>query len=874
MDNEIEKLEKLIVSWRKKLRKQDHLEDGVIEELEDHLRQSVEKYCADGLNVEDAFEKAISELGSPYDIDREEQYNRQRGNNSPFPLLSNYLLIALRRLKQKKLIASINVLGLTIGVAVSLLLGVYSYDIITYDRFHENSEDIYFLYRTRSTPEGGQMDVSDTWPMLAEEVQNAFPSVKNIGRFVFAGQTRIRYGDDEFTEEVTYSEQGMLDMFSFDFVLGDKSTAFQQPRSVVISGEVASRIFGDENPIGKTIQLQLNDPIDYEVTGVLDRVPFNSSFQFDVIVNLESRRQVWTDLGYFGWSASFMWSFIQLQPGQNYEELETQFPQIVKQFVTPSEQGTLELMPLVEYYDFNTNQQQYGYFLGYISIGLLLIAFFNFANLNTAQSLVRIKEVAIRKVFGAGKKDLILQFIGETTLLFSAGCLLGITLAFVLLPHFVDLFGQQMALNFLYEPLNASLIILIMIFLGIIAGLYPTFTLSRHGAGDAMHGNYSHSKNRFDPKNILIICQFTIAIILVSAVLIMYQQINYMKEADMKFDPDNLMIIDAQAGEDDQSRIDAFRNSLESLSGVVSVSATSSVPGRYRGSYVLVQSDDARDKPPLDWRFVDVDDKYFSSLEIEFIEGRDFDVQMASDERKSVINEAALRQLGWTSVEGRKLLFPDSDEGFDVIGVVKDFNYQSLVNTVEPVIHTFRGHNSPRYNMLAVKLNGSNLSETIGMIDDAWNEFEPNRPMEYTFLDETFKSLYETEERIGSMTFYATTIAIIVAILGILGLASFSVIERMKEMAIRKVLGASVRQLLMLLLKRTTLLLTIALVIAIPVNYFLMNDWLADFAHRIEVNFMVYVLATLIVMITSWLVLGTYALKSVKTNPSKTLRSE
>ncbi len=875
MDRQPE-IERLIGQWRQQIRKQDFLEDGVIAELEDHLRQSIDKQMGSGASAQEAFDKAIEDLGSPYDINQEERAVQFRYSQSPWPLVESYIRIALRNIRRKKFISSINVVGLSLGVAISLLLGVYAWDIITYDQFHENTEDIYFLYRTRLTPEGGNLDVSDTYAPLADEVKKAFPQVKHVTRFAFFGRGLMRVGDQEFREEITYSDQGMFDMFSFPLAKGVASEVFKNPNSIVISEEVAQRMFGDEDPIGQTVQMDLNETLTYEVTGVLGKVPFNSSFQFDVIINVESRKAFWTERGFWGWNASFMWSFVQLEKGQDPEELVAQFPAIAEKFISESERGTLELLPLAEYFDYNTNQQTYGYLLGYIAIGLLLIAFFNFANLNAAQSLVRFKEVAVRKVFGAGRGDLVQQFIGETALLFTLSAVLGVGLGFLLLPYFIGLFEQQMSLSFLLEPLSIVMLLVAIVALGALAGLYPTLRLSKLRSGDAMHGSWSKGKRGFDPKNILVSLQFAIAIMLISAVVIMYRQISFMKTADMNFDPDNVMIIEASGGreEEGQQRLTAFRNALESLAGVEKVSATSSVPGRYRGSYVLVQSDDARDKPPLDWRFVDVDHEYFKSLDIEFVDGRDFDIDMSSDERKSVINEAAMEQLGWSSVEGRKLMFPEEDEGFDVIGVVKDFNYQSLVNRVEPVIHVFRGRTSGRYEMLAVRLTGGDISETIGQIEAAWNDFDSSRPMEYSFLDENFKTLYENEERIGEMTLYATIMAIFVAVLGILGLASFNVIERMKEMAIRKVLGASVRQLLLLLLKHTTILLTIGLVIAIPINFMVMSDWLEDFAFRISLDAWTYLLATLIVLVTAWVVLGAYSLRAVKANPAGTLRNE
>lgn len=869
-------LERLISTWKRQLRKQDYLEDGVIEELEDHLREGLERLLTDGINEEEAFEKAVSELGTPSELSSQEGAAQFKYSQSPWPLFASYFFIALRNIRKKKLISTINVLGLSIGVAVTILLGTYSWNIITYDQFHENSEDIYFLYRTRVLPEGGNLDVSDTWPPMAEEIQNAFPTVQSIARFVFWGDTRIKYGDKELTRELSMAEQSTFDVFTFPLIQGNQEHVFDNSNSIVITQEVAKALFGDEDPMGKTVEIMMGESTPFEVTGVFEKIPFNSSIEFEVLVNMDFRKTAWKEAGYWTWNASFMWSFVRLEPGETEANLEAQFPPLVEKFVLPSERGTFELLPIANYYDFNTQQQEYGYLLGYIAIGLLLIAFFNFTNLNAAQSLTRNKEVSLRRVFGAGKNNLIQQLIGETVFLFLFSALIGIGLAFLLLPYFIDLFEQQMSLNFMFDPLIALVILLFFLTLGLLAGAYPTIRLSKLKAGDAIRGNRSGTRRGFDPKNILVTIQFSIAIILLSAVTIMYQQIDFMKTTGKHFNPDNLLTIQAAqgGGEDSPQRLESFQNAVASITGVESVSATGSVPGRYWPSYVLILSADARNKPPFDWLFSSVDANYFPTLETEFVEGRNFDPSLGSEEGKVIINEAAYEQLGWTSLEGKKLTFPDSEIEMEVVGVVKDFNFESLTERVAPVVHRYRGRASDRYGMLMVRLNGGSIRETLGQIEEAWANYETNQPFEYNFIDESFAEAYENEERISTMTGYSAMIAIAVAILGILGLASFTVIERMKEMAIRKVLGASIQQLLFILLKQTTLLMLIGLAVAVPINYYFMEDWLADFPFRIELNFLVYVLATVIVMASSWLVLGSYTLKMVKANPSQTLRDE
>lgn len=869
-------LERQISIWKKQLRKQDYLEDGVIEELEDHLREGVERFLKEGMAEGDAFEKAISELGTPTELSSQEGVAQFKYSKSPWPLFVSYFFIALRNIRKKKLISTINVLGLSIGVAVTILLGTYSFNIITYDQFHEQSEDIYFLYRTRVLPDGGNLDVSDTWPPMAEEVQNAFPTVQSIARFVFWGDTRIKYGDKELTRELSMGEQGTFDVFSFPLIQGNQQHVFDNSNSIIINQEVAEALFGGENPLGKTVELMMGEPTLFEVTGVFEKIPFNSSLDFEVLVNMDFRKTQWKEQGFWGWEASFMWSFVRLAAGETEESLESQFPPLVEKFVLPSERGTFELLPVADYYNFNTQQQQYGYLLGYIAIGLLLIAFFNFTNLNAAQSLTRNKEVSLRRVFGAGKHNLIQQLIGETIFLFLCSSMIGIGLAFLLLPYFIDLFEQQMSLSFMLDPLNAMVILLSILTLGLLAGVYPTLHLSRIRAGDAIRGNRSGMRRGFDPKNILVTIQFSIAIVLLSAVAVMYQQIDYMKTSDKHFNSNNLLTIQAAqgSGEDAIQRLESFQNAVASIAGVQSISATGSAPGRYWPSYVLIQSTDARNKPPFDWLFSSVDANYFPTLEAEIIVGRNFDPTLGSEEGKVIINEAAYRQLGWTSLESKKLTFPDSDIEMEVVGVVRDFNFESLTQEVAPVVHRYRGRANERYGMLMIRLSDASVRTTIDQIEDAWSNYESNQPFDYAFIDAAFNEAYENEERISTMTGYSAMIAIAVAILGILGLASFTVIERMKEMAIRKVLGASIKQLLVILLRQTTFLMLIGLAVAIPVHYYFMEGWLADFPFRVELNFLVYVLATLIVMASSWIVLGSYTLKMVRSNPSQTLRDE
>ena len=869
-------LEHRIAAWKRQLRKQDYLEDGVIEELEDHLREGIDKLLGQGLEEDAAFDQTVTDLGSPAELSSQEGAAQFRYSRSPWPLLVSYLHIALRNIRKKKLISAINVVGLSLGVAVTILLGTYSWNIITYDQFHENAEDIYFLYRTRALPDGGNLDVQDTWPPMAEEIRKAFPSVNSIARFVFWGEGRIKYGEKELVRGLTIGEQSMFDVFTFPLVQGHEDHVFDHANSIVISQEVAKALFGDEDPLGKTVEIMVGEMTPFEVTGVFDKIPFNSSLDFQVLVNMDFRKTAWTEMGYWDWNASFMWSFVRLAPGETEANLEAQFPPLVEQFVQLSERGTFELLPIAEYYDFNTQQQQYGYLLGYIAMGLLLIAFFNFTNLNAAQSLTRHKEVALRKVFGAGKNHLVQQLIGETLLIFLFSSCLGIGMAFLGLPYFIDLFEQQMSLDYFLRPVPVVTMLLCLLSLGFLAGFYPTLHLSRLRAGEAIHGNRAGMRRGFDPKNILVTIQFSIAIVLLSAVAIMYQQIDHLKTADKQFNPNNLLMIPAAQGDSDDAaqRLESFQNAVTALSGVKSVSATGSAPGRYMGSYVLIQSAHAQNKPPFDWLYSSVDANYFPTLEAEIIEGRNFDPSLGSESGKIIINEAAYRQLGWSSVEGKKLIFPGADFDMEVVGVVRDFNFESLTQAVVPVIHRYRGRTSDRYGMLLVRLEEGGMRETLAQIEEAWSGYASNQPFDYVFTDAEFNDEYENEERISTMTSYSAIIAVVVAMLGILGLASFSVIERMKEMAIRKVLGASIRQLMFILLRQTTLLMLIGLVVAVPVNYFFMEDWLAGFPFRIELNFVVYLMATLLVMATSWVVLGSYTIKMIQANPSQTLRDE
>ncbi len=790
-------------------------------------------------------------------------------------MLKNYFLTTFRQLWKNKFYFFINIFGLASGTAVAIMILIYVFQVLTYDRFHTNIDNLYFLYRDRPSP-AGPIPIYDTWYPLVDETRIAFPEVVGSTRIVAGNNTWMEYDNKSFDEQFTWADSGFFEVFDFPFVAGNKEAALTTRNSIVLSEPLAKRLFGNEDPLGKTVRLFFNT--DYVVSAVVGQPPANSSIQFNAIVPMHTGIEGFREAG---WGPSFLSSFIVTSPGTDIMTLEDKLQILMKKFVDPSEQGKFKLLSMKEYNDEFTDQRKYAMMLLGIAIGIVLLAAINFTNLASSQSFARMKEVGMRKTLGATRSKVILQFLSESTLLSFLSLIVGVGLAQVLLPLFSDLVGMELSLSIMAQPWAIGVLLLLGIVVGLASGFYPAFFASGFQPVLVLKGlTVAHHKGG-TLRSVLLTFQFVVAIFLISGVLIVLQQVDHMKSKDLNFEKDNVMVL--RASPRDYADVDAanqminiFCNQVEEFASVVSVARSSGVPGNYSGSFSLFVAEGNETADPFDWRVARVDAQYFDVFKIPFVEGRNFIKGSETDRQTGVIvNAAAVRAMGLTSAVGKKLLFPGEEGFLEIVGVTQDFNYGSVARAVEPVVHVYRGEETyTSYPFVCIQLQPGSGERVIQEIGDVWRKLNPDRAFAYFFPSDRFNDLYNTEENIASIITFASTLAVLIACLGLFALASFNMAQRQKEVAVRKVMGASVSGLALLFIRKYLLLVVLASVICLPLTWYFAEDWLSDFAYRIDVNPMIILGSGLLCAVIALATIGIKSLRTASANPVNSLKYE
>jgi putative ABC transport system permease protein len=791
-------------------------------------------------------------------------------------MLRNYFLTTFRQLWKKKFYFFINVFGLASSTAVSIMILMYVYNVLTYDRFHSKIDDIYFLYRDRPSPTG-PLDIYDTWYPLLDETRAAFPEVVGGTKIIAGNNTWMELESKSFDEQFSWVDSGFFDVFDFQFVAGDKKTALANRNSIVLSQVLAKKLFGNDDPIGKTVRLFFNT--DYTVTGVVGEVPANSSIQFNAVIPMHTGIQFFRESG---WGSSYIYTFVVLKPGIDPKAFQSKLKIIMTRFVTgPAEKGNFKLLPMKEYNDVFTDQRKYAMMLLGIAIGILLLASINFTNLASSQSFTRMKEVGMRKALGATRGKVVFQFLSESILLSFMSLLIGVGIAQALLPLFSDLVGMQLSLDVLTQPAPLGVLILLGLVVGVMSGSYPAFFASGFQPVKVLKGITAGREKGGVLRASLLTFQFAIAIFLISGVTIVLQQVNHMKSKDLNFEKDNVLVVRASprdyADLDAANKmIDNFRNQVSELASVVSVARSSVIPGNYAGSFSLFVAEGNETADPFDWRVARTDAEYFDTYKIEFIEGRNFIRNSETDRQTGcIINEAALRATGWKSAVGKKLKFPGAEGFLEIVGVTKDFNYGSVAQAVEPVVHVYRGEeNYANYPFLSVLLQPGSREKVAEGMAAAWKQLNPDRAFEYFFPSDRFNDLYNTEENIASIITFASTLAVIIACLGLFALASFNMAQRQKEVAVRKVMGATVSGLALLFIRNYLVMVIIASIISMPITWYFAEDWLGDFAYRIQVSPLVMLAAGLLCAVIALATIGIKSVRTASANPVNALKYE
>lgn len=802
-------------------------------------------------------------------------------------MLRNYLNIALRSLRAQKGYALINLTGLAVGMACCILLLLYVQHELSYDRFHANSDSIYRIQMDRYSGDEKVFSSAVTFPMVGPTLAQDFPEVTTTARLLPTGSV-LQYADQAFRQrDMFYADSTFLTLFSFPFVVGDPVSALTQPNTIVLSEANAIRFFGSAaDAMGRT--MQLNGQQSLTVSGVYADLPANSHITFDALVSfvtLEARSEgARTSWGWYDF-----YTYIQLRPDTDPAAFETKLPAFIDRYkgealANLNRREVLLLQPLTDIHlysnlswEANVNGNgQTVYFLLIIAGFILVIAWVNFINLSTARSLDRAREVGVRKTLGAARIQLVRQFMLESFLINLLAALASLALVYLTLPYFVELIGVELSLSVLGGSVILVGLVALFVVGTVLAGLYPAFFLSSFRPVQVLKGGGASLSKGLGFRRGMVVFQFAASIVLIAGTFIVSQQIAFMQAQDLGIDMDQKLVLRGPAVLADRDaypeQFDVFRQVALQQTAVSSFSAVSSVPGNENFWIGGFRTEQMAETEAQDIYLVGIDYAFVDAFGVKLLAGRAFDEAFGTDNESIILNATAARLLGFdtseAALEGR-IVWGDGTR--PIIGVVEDYHVASLKESVDPMMFLLRPNTRSYYTM---QVNTADLPATLATLEAEWNRVFPGNPFEYFFLDSFFDQQYRSDRLFGRVFGLFAMLAIAIACLGLFGLAAFSVQRRTKEIGIRKVLGASIPNLLRLLSKEYAMLVLLASVVAWPIAYILMQQWLQGFALHIDVNLTVLLLAGGIALAIALLTVSYNALKAALSDPIQALRYE
>ncbi len=802
-------------------------------------------------------------------------------------MFKNYFKIAFRNLNKSKIFSFINIFGLAVGITCFMLIAVFVYNELSYDKYPADAKNIYRVMLSAV----GNGDVA-VYPMVdvavGEGMKNAFPEIKASTRISPASDF-VKYNDKQFKEEhLAFADSNFLQMFSIPLIEGNEKTALVEPNSIVISKALSKKYFGSEDALGKTLIIGTqNAP--YKITGVIDKVPDNSHFHFDAFISLSTfpvTHPTWSNLGHY--------TYLLLNKNADPKKLQAKFPQLVAKYVVPEIQHDMgvslaeaqksvntfifSLQPLTDIhlhsntkYELEPNGDiQYVYIFSALALFILLLACVNFTNLSTACAVKRAREVGIRKVMGSVKKQLVFQFLTESVLFALFSMLCALLLIFFLLPYFNQLANKDISFSFFFRYQSILAMLLVSFLVGLLAGIYPAFFLSSFNTIKVLKGSSLQGSQRKPLRSSLIVFQFFVSTALIIATIIVYQQLHFMQNKKLGYDKEQVLYMpDARLLGSNQT---AFEQQILRDNRVVSATISRAVPGgKFMDGTEIFPKNENGNGTEIHANIYHVDYDYLRTLGIQVIKGRNFSKDFPSDSAGVVINEAAVRELGWTNDNAiGKTIVRSGQQQFKVVGIVADFNYASVKQKIAPLMMLLGGN----FGGLIIKIKTTDVKGFLADLKKQWDAFNPAGPLEYNFLDEQFAALYASEIRTQQIFSAFAVLAIIIASLGLFGLSAFVIEQRTKEIGIRKVLGASVQNVLLLVSKEFLLLVGIAFIISVPVTWWAMHLWLQDFAYRINISVWVFAVAGIAAILIALLTISFQAIKAAIANPVKSLRTE
>ncbi len=811
-------------------------------------------------------------------------------------MIKNYFKIAFRNLWKHKGFTAINVIGLALGLGCFIVIAMYVSDELSYDRYNEKADRI---YRINSDIRFGGTDLimAVSADPMGETLKQDYPEVEESVRFYSSSGSKLIKKGDEFINEtkVTHVDSTLFNVFTLPVILGNTKTALTEPNTVVITESAAKRYFGSaDKAIGQNLETDDNKSTLYKVTAVIEDVPKNSHFNFDFFFSMANINY---NLGNY-LSHNFH-TYIVLRPGTDYRAFNKNFIEVISKYVLPQASQFLQvksmedfeqagnkleysLIPLTDIHlkssrgvELGVNGNiQYVYIFSAAALFILLIACINFMNLTTARSSGRAKEVGIRKVLGTEKKSLIWQFLTESTLIAFIALACAIGFVALTLGWFNGIAGKEMLISTLFKSQYLILLLLLPFAVGLLAGIYPAFFLSAFQPITVLKGNISKGHKKNNLRNFLVVFQFSTSIILIIGTIVIYKQLNHIQSSQVGFNKEQVLVVE-NSGLPNVAR-ESLTSEIEQLTDVKSASFGGFLPvsDSARSDTTFSSETVMTESNGFNMQFWNVDYNYIPTMGMEMLEGRNFSRSFGSDSLAMILNEAAVKSAGFENPIGKKLYTTFGPNAptvpYTIIGVVKNFNYESLRQNVGP-LSMILGNNS--WTSI-YRFNTSDVSGLVNVIENKYKAIAPGMPFNYHFLDDSFDNMYRQEQRVGKVALTFTFLAVIIACLGLFGLATYIAEQRRKEIGIRKVLGASVSNIVTMLSTDFIKLVLVSFVIATPIAWWFMNKWLEDFAFRIDLSWWIFAITGITALVIALITLSFQAIKAAISNPVKSLRTE
>ncbi len=811
-------------------------------------------------------------------------------------MIKHYFKIVLRNLWRNKTYSFINIFGLTLGLICFLLIALYVFDELTYDSFHKNAGNTYRVVETKVSPEGKESKVAAVGYKIAEQSPASIPEVKKAARFTTFG--RVNVSDpattNTFYESFSAANPELLQVFDFKLIEGNRATALTAPNSVILTEETAEKIFGVSSVVGRTLQTDA-DSVPYTITGILQNFPSNSHISFNLLFSESSLSgQRYEDFIASDWSSNNYTTYLTLDKKADVEKTTQKLNQLVVANRTDNKvKRSFSLQPLTAIHFYSAGIEgnpaerkgnlSYIYVFSIVALFVLLIACINYMNLTTARFANRGKEIAVRKVTGALRSNLIGQFLSEALLIAIIALILSLGVTKLLLPAFNAFTEKQLDLGVTTDPRIWFGIIAAVLVVGLFAGAYPALFQSRLKPLLLLKNKIQQSKTHLSLRKGLVVFQFFLSIIMIVSTIVVFMQMKYVDTADMGFNKEQLLVVDINSGAVRRGA-ETIKAEYAKIPNVKSVSVTSRVPGEWKIIPKVKVKSQGSGNVENDMFYMAADDQFLKTFEVGLIGGRNFSAS-AADSSAVMINETAAKMLGIKEPSGNLIEIPSVDFSGNVsnlaapfrprvVGIVKDFNFRSLREKVAPLILAYRSNPVHNIDYFTVRLNTSNVEQALQQLENVLHKVDANHLFEYNFLDKQWDNFYRDDQKRQVIFLVIAGLTILIACLGLFGLATYAAEQRIREIGIRKVLGASVSALVTMLSKDFIKLVLIASLLAIPVAWWLMSNWLSDFAYRTKIYWWIFVVAGALALLVALFTVGLKALKAAITNPVKSLRTE